>query len=93
MNTLNSDMSNGNKRLNCLDFVKLPNHTQFLLLKYEQINKRFNIFELLARNDDAAYVVSNADHIKCKQCGNYVEFSALFSFTLFNQLARNLMLM
>jgi len=26
-------MSNGHRRLSCLDFVKLPNHTQLLLLK------------------------------------------------------------
>jgi len=32
MNTLNSDMSNGRKRLSSLDFVKLANDTQFLLL-------------------------------------------------------------
>jgi len=25
MNTLNNDMSNGHKRLSCLNFVKLPN--------------------------------------------------------------------
>jgi len=33
MNTLNSDMSNGHKRLSCLDFVKLRNHTHSYCLK------------------------------------------------------------
>jgi len=37
MKTLNSDMPNGHKRLSCLDFVKLPNHTQFLLLKQNKL--------------------------------------------------------
>jgi len=32
MNTLNNYVSNEHKRLRCLDIVKLPNHTQFLLL-------------------------------------------------------------
>jgi len=31
----------------------------------------------------AAYLVSNTNCIKCKQCSNpYIEFNALFSFTV-----------
>jgi len=39
MNTLSIGI-NVYKRLNCLDFVKLPNHTHYLLLKYKQIDKK-----------------------------------------------------
>jgi len=46
---------------------------------------------LLARNDNAAYLVSNANCIKSNQSSNYMEFNALFSFTMFSQLAHNLM--
>jgi len=48
MNTLNSDMSNEYKRFSCLDFVKLSNHTQFLLLKYKHINEGFLIFYIIS---------------------------------------------
>jgi len=54
-------MSNGYKILSFLDFVQLPNHTQFLLLNYKQINKRFKYFTLIIRNSDATYVVSTAN--------------------------------
>jgi len=44
----------------------------------------------LARNNDAAFLLSNANCIRSLQCSSYVEFNALFSFTMFSQLACNL---
>jgi len=48
MSTLNSGMSNGYKRFSCLDCVKLPNHTQFLLLQYKQINKNILVLCIIS---------------------------------------------